>query len=106
MSDRIIGITRTSLWAAWKTIRKALRNVSVRDVVDFLEYDVDPDVWINRQLRQIRDGTYEPNSPTRFTLAKSKGFSRVMTLPAIHDLVLYRALGVCAVERALEASQL
>ena len=88
MSDRIVGIHRTSLWKAWKIVRKNLRNASVRDVIDFLEYDVDPDIWINRLLRQIREGNYEPNSPSRFTLAKSKGFSRVMTFPAIPDLVL------------------
>ncbi len=92
MSDRIVGINRTSLWKAWKTVRKNLRNASVRDVIDFLEYDVDPDIWINRLLRQIREGNYEPNSPSRFTLAKSKGFSRVMTFPVIPDLVLYRSI--------------
>lgn len=92
MSGRIIGISRSSLWQAWKEIRVLLRNSSVRDVIDFLEYDIDPNVWINRLLRHIRDGTYEPTLPHRFTLGKGKGFSRVMTLPAIPDLVLYRTI--------------
>jgi hypothetical protein len=91
MPDRIVGITRTSLWKSWKAIRRQLRKTSLRDIVDFLEYDIDPDVWINRLLTQIANGTYEPNSPRRFTIAKSKGFSRQMTLPGIPDLVLYRA---------------
>jgi hypothetical protein len=92
MADHITGISRTSLWNAWKEIRRTLKYASVRDVVDFLEYDIDPNVWINRVLGQIRAGSYEPSSPRRFTLAKSRGFSRTMTLPAIPDLVLYRAV--------------
>jgi len=63
-----------------------------RDVTDHLEYDLDPDVWINRLLRQISDGHYEPTTPMRYTLAKSKGFSRLMTRPHIPDVVLYRAI--------------
>ena len=89
---RIPHITRTSLWNAWKAIRKELRGASCRDVVDYLEYDVDPDVWINRLLRQISQAQYEPSTPTRFTLGKSLGFSRTMTFPAVPDLVLYRAI--------------
>lgn len=93
MPHRIRGISRTSLWNAWKAIRKELRRATVRDVVDHLEYDIDPNVWIDRLLKQIAGGTYEPAAPLRFTVAKSKGFSRRMTMPAIPDLVLYRAIG-------------
>jgi hypothetical protein len=92
VADHITGISRTSLWNAWKEIRKNLKHASVRDVIDFLEYDIDPNVWINRLLRQLREGSYEPSSPRRFSLAKSKGFSRIITVPAIPDLVLYRAV--------------
>jgi hypothetical protein len=72
MADQIAGIGRTSLWNAWKAIRKNLKYASVRDVIDFLDYDIDPDVWINRLIRQLKEGSYEPISPRRFTLAKSK----------------------------------
>jgi len=92
MPGSIPRVSRTSLWRTWKAVRKELKNASVRDVVDFLEYDVNPDVWINRLLRNIRQGTYEPVPPRRFTLGKSNGFSRTMTFPAIPDLVLYRTL--------------
>jgi hypothetical protein len=92
MPDRIRGISKTSLWKAWKAIRKELKRSSFRDVVDFLEYDIDPEVWIRRLLKQIQAGTYEPRTPVRYTVAKSLGFSRRMTLPAIPDLVLYRAI--------------
>ena len=93
MTRSIRRISHTSLWNAWKTIRKELRHASIRDVVDFLEYDIDPEVWINRLLDQVACGTYEPRPPLRFMVAKSKGFSRRMTMPAIPDLVLYRVIG-------------
>ncbi len=92
MSRGIRGISRTSLWQSWKNIRRELRKTSIRDVSDFLEYDIAPDVWINRLLKQIADGNYEPATPRRFTLAKSRGFSRRMTLPSIPELVLYKAI--------------
>jgi hypothetical protein len=88
----IPGVSRTSLWTAWKSVRRELRNCSVRDVADFIEYDINPEVWINRLLDRIRAGTYEPQQPRRYYIAKSTGFSRQMTLPLIPDLVLYRAI--------------
>src|SRR4051812_45616378 len=88
----IRGITRSSLWKSWKLVRKELKNSSIRDVVDFLDYDVNPDVWIDRLLGQIASGDYDPDVPRRFTLGKSKGFSRTMALPSVPDLVLYRAI--------------
>jgi hypothetical protein len=69
-----------------------VRESSLRDVVDYLEYDIEPDVWIRRILRRIQAGSYEPDSPIRFPVAKANGFTRTMTLPSIPDLCLYRAL--------------
>jgi hypothetical protein len=69
-----------------------VRDSSIRDVVDYLEYDVDPEVWIKRLLRRIQNGSYEPDSPSRFPVAKANGFARTMTLPSVPDLCLYRAL--------------
>jgi hypothetical protein len=88
----IPGINKTALWNTWKVIRAEIRNGTVRDVIDFMDYDVDPDVWIKRLLEQIASGRYEPASPFRFTIGKSNGFSRTMTQPAIPDLVLYRTI--------------
>src|SRR5258708_16460221 len=88
----IRGIAKTSLWTAWKEIRSQLKNSTVRDVIDYLEYDIDPNVWINRLLRQIQHDVYEPRTVRRFNIAKSKGFDRQITQPAIPDLVLYRAI--------------
>lgn len=92
MPGPISGISKTSLWAAWKEVRAEVRNSTVRDIVDFLDYDIHPDVWIDRLLSQIAAGTYEPQTPFRFALAKSGGFKRRLTFPAIPDIVLYRAV--------------
>ena len=100
MAGSIPNISRTSVWKSWKAVRNELKNSSIRDVVDFLDYDVNPDVWINRLINSIRQGTYEPEAPRRFSLGKSKGFSRTMTLPAVPDLVLYRALVDCIFQKA------
>jgi hypothetical protein len=88
----IQGISRSSLWAAWKSIRRELKKSTQRDVIDFIEFDINPDVWINRLVRDISSGRYEPQPPARFSLGKSNGFSRRMTMPAIPDLVLYRTI--------------
>jgi len=90
--ERIPGMSRTTLWNSWKVIRRELRSASLRDVVDYLEYDVDPEKWISALIRQIGSGRYEPSALLRFTIGKSMGFSRTMTLPSIPDLVLYRAI--------------
>ena len=88
----IRGISRTSLWTAWKEVRAQIKQGSVRDVIDHLEYDIDPDVWINQLLRRISLGEYGPRAPKRFMIAKSNGFDRQITELAIPDLVLYRAI--------------
>jgi hypothetical protein len=49
----IKGISKSSLWNTWKLIRKELSNASIRDVIDFADYDIDPDKWIKRLLDQI-----------------------------------------------------
>lgn len=88
---KVQGITKSSLWTAWKNVRKQLSRTLLRDVTDFAEYDIDPDWWIGRLLKDIEAGRYEPAMPCRFSVAKKMGFSRRMTLPGIPDLVVYRA---------------
>jgi hypothetical protein len=88
----IAGITKHSLWSAWKEVRQQLKRTPRRDVLDYLEYDIDPDIWIGRLLTQIKTAEYYPERPARFSIAKSKGFDRVLTLPSIPDIVLYRTV--------------
>ena len=105
MAGQIIGVNKSSLWLAWKEIRAQLRNASVRDVIDFLDYDIEPNVWIGRLLRHISSGGFEPNPPFRFPLAKSPSFKRILTFPAIPDLVLYRAIADYIHRRAKKYQQ-
>ncbi len=100
MRSGIPGINRTSLWNAWKQIRQEARHSSIRDIVDWLDYDLDPEVWIRRLVQHLASGSYEPSAPQRFTIAKTKGFSRRMTLPRVTDLVLYRAIAHHCYKRA------
>lgn len=88
---KVQGITKGSLWAAWKNVRKQLSRTFWRDITDFVEYDIDPDWWIKRLLSDLEDGRYEPAAPHRYSVAKKMGFCRRMTAPSIPDLVLYRA---------------
>jgi hypothetical protein len=90
--ERIPGITKSALWNAWKAVRSQLKKAPRRDVLDYLEYDIDPDVWINRLLARLKIGEYAPEKPIRYSLAKSKGFDRIITVPRIPDVVLYRAI--------------
>lgn len=86
------GITRHSLLKSWVLVRKSVRQVYRRDVIDFLEYDINPDVWIKRLYADIRDGRYQPETPVRFNIAKSGGFKRQVTRACIPDAVLYRTI--------------
>ena len=97
---KIQGINRNSLWRAWKDVRKQLSRISKRDITDYVEFDIEPDSWINQLLKEVNTGNYEPIAPYRFTLAKKMGFSRQMTFPHIPDLVLYRAVTGCLYRRA------
>jgi len=105
MAERITGINRTSLWLAWKEVRAALREASIRDVVDFVDYDIEPDVWIKRLLRQVASGSYDPRAPLRFPLSKSRNFKRVLTFPDIPDVVLFRAIADFIHARARKQQQ-
>src|SRR5712672_777075 len=98
----IKGISKSSLWNTWKIIRAEIRISSIRDVIDFVDFDVDPDKWIQTLLNQISSGRYEPATPFRFTIGKSNGFSRTITQPAIPDLVLYRTIVDSIYRRALK----
>jgi hypothetical protein len=86
-------------------MRAEIRNGTVRDVIDFVDYDVDPNIWIERLLEQISSGRYEPATPFRFTIGKSNGFSRTMTQPVIPDLVLYRTIVDGLYRKALRREQ-
>ena len=99
-NNYIADLDKNALWEAWKEVRRQLPKSSRRDVTDYVEFDVDPDEWIDRLLEQVNGGQYEPRQPYRFSLAKKLGFRRTITFPHVPDLVLYRALTELIYRRA------
>jgi hypothetical protein len=97
---RGVGISKSALWASWKEVRKRVRDSSWRDIIDFAEFDIEPDKWIAQLLSDLRSGRYQPQHPRRFPLAKSKGFSRWMTLPDMRDVALYHCIATKMAGRA------
>jgi hypothetical protein len=85
-------VTATNVQRTWAELRKEMRRARFRDVVDWLEYDANPSVWIRRLVTQVKSGVYEPRTPRRLKLAKSNGFSRTITIPTVEDAVLLRLL--------------
>jgi hypothetical protein len=78
------------LKATWKELRKELSKVQVRDCLDYLEIDLESESWLRQTRDKILNGTYHPQHPGRFEVAKSNGAFRVITLPGIQDVLVYR----------------
>jgi hypothetical protein len=105
MVGKIPGVSRASVWNAWKEVRAEMKNATVRDVMDYLDYDIEPRVWMQRLLQQVKSGTYDPSPPSRFVLAKSGGFRTTLTFPAAPDIVLFRALANFIHRKAIRYQQ-
>lgn len=74
----------------WRALRDDLRHEWGRDCIDFLDIDMGRERWIQRIRNRLLTGTYRPKSPSRREEAKASGHSRVLTVPAIDDLLVYR----------------
>jgi hypothetical protein len=91
MDDQIPGINRTSLWKAWKAIRPQLKKSSIRDVVDFLEYDINPDVWIYESTNRKRFRAWLYYNQYRKYLVFDKVYPYIVTtdITNFFDSILY-----------------
>jgi hypothetical protein len=74
----------------WSTVRRELRQVSMRDAVDWIDWVHTIESSLTNLLDEVRRGSYQPCSPTRYELAKSMGSFRSMTFPNIRDTLIYR----------------
>lgn len=83
------------------TIRKEVRLIRARDVVDSLDWFLSVDNSIKRLSREIISGAYCPSSPTRYELGKSKGSFRVITSMNIKDAIVFRHIADEALKRAI-----
>jgi hypothetical protein len=85
----------------WQVLRKATRDVTARDVVDWLDWSISIDQSIEEIRRDVLSGTYVPQPPTRFEQAKSKGAYRVIASLNMRDALVYRHISDEALRRYL-----
>ena len=76
----------------WLELRRELTKTDFRDCVDYVEIDLLWDEWLDRLRRRLLDGSYRPQEPGRREAAKSNGAFRVITSPAIEDVLVYRTI--------------
>jgi len=80
------------LLRTWVEIRNALKNTEIRDCLDFIEFQIETKDRLLDLKQKILSGTYEPVAPSRFELAKGGGAYRIITIPDIEDLIVYRLI--------------
>ncbi len=74
----------------WATVRKELRQIPIRDSVEWIDWVHTVNNTLPDLRDDIRSGQYQPSSPTRYELAKSKGSFRYMTCPNVRDSLVFR----------------
>jgi hypothetical protein len=96
-------VSLKNLRQAWTSIRKEAKKHRVRDPIDCLDWANTIEATLAQIREHLLSGEYTPSPPTRYTLAKSKGAFRVMTIPNIKDALVYRLICNWAYELALPA---
>ncbi len=99
--EALFSLRRLS--STWRDLRKELTKSDFRDCVDYLEIDLYGDEWLGRLRQRIVSGTYRPQEPGRREAAKASGVFRVITSPAIEDLLVYRHICDEIYERAISS---
>ncbi len=84
----------------WRQLRKELRQATIRDVRDWLDWAVTLDQTLSELQKDLLDTSYVPTTPSRFEAAKSYGSYRVITVPNIRDALVYRHIADSVLERA------
>jgi hypothetical protein len=89
-----------SLRKTWVQVRKELKDLDLRDAIDWLDWAS----LIEQTLPSIRDevidGRYQPRPPSRYELGKGRGAFRFMTIPNLRDSLIYRHVSDSALEKA------
>ena len=73
-------VSTERLRATWRIIRREARRHRIRDVVDYLDWSRSIDECLPDLSRSLLEGSYAPQPPARYDLAKAKGSFRVVTL--------------------------
>jgi hypothetical protein len=76
----------------WRELKKQMRQLEIRDAVDWLDWSLSVDSSLGEIREEILDGTYTSSPPTRYEAPKGKGSFRVMTALAVRDALVYRHL--------------
>ena len=81
-------------------IRKELRVLRARDVIDWTDWFVALEPSLASLSQEVISGAYAPSPPTRYELGKSHGAFRVITAFNMRDAIVYRHICDEALERA------
>jgi len=84
----------------WGQIRKELKDVDLRDPIDWLDWACLVDQTLPSIREEVLSGSYQPRPPTRYELGKGRGSFRYMTIPNLRDSLLYRHISNAALEQA------
>lgn len=84
--------TYKQLLRTWIEIRNALKAVEVRDCLDYIEYQIETRERLLDLRQRVLSGAYEPAIPSRYENAKSSGSYRIITIPELDDLIVYRLI--------------
>jgi len=76
----------------WNCVRTELRKRGLRDALDWLDWVHAVDGSLEQLRGDVIAGVFQPRTPARYEIAKSKGSYRVMTQPCVRDLLVYRHL--------------
>jgi len=76
----------------WNNIRKEIRNHSLRDVIDWLDWALSIDTTLKTIRKQVLESSYKPLNPTRYEMPKTRGAFRVVTSPNLRDALIYRTI--------------
>lgn len=85
----------------WKSIRREFRDLRARDVIDWNDWAISLDQSLSVLRKEVIEGSYQPQAPTRYELGKGQGSFRSVTQLNIRDAIVYRHISDAALERAI-----
>ncbi len=84
----------------WDVLRRELRQLGLRDCVDWIDWAHTVEATLPQLRNAILDGSYQPAHPTRYELAKAKVAPRSMACLRVRDALVYRHLSDEILQRA------
>jgi hypothetical protein len=97
--ENLFSISRLRLTCA--TIRREVRQLEARDVLDWLDWWTTLEKSIGLLRDEVLSGQYSPSAVTRYELPKGNGSFRTITALNIRDAIVYRHISDAALEKAL-----